>query len=128
MVDNNNHTKTRPVWVPSTKEQRFVTSPEQMKTLLDHIMDDDDDSDDSDCTSENTVHEMAEHCVDLQTKRESNAIKSDWNHFDEYVNFIDMSALNPIIEPADCQKDELIESEISEFYHILLIIIVLSLL
>lgn len=36
------------------------------------------------------------------------------NIYDEYVNFIDLSILNPIVSAQDCQKDELIESEISE--------------
>lgn len=115
MGDNNVPTHTRAVWVPSTIEQRFITSSEQMKVLLDNIRgdDEDDESDDSDCMSQDTVHEMPEHCEESeQTKRESDPIKSDWNFVDEYVNFIDLSALNPMIDPADCQKDQLIESEI----------------
>lgn len=36
------------------------------------------------------------------------------NIYDEYVNFIDLSVLNPLIDAAHCQKDQLIESEISE--------------
>lgn len=31
--------------------------------------------------------------------------------YDEYVNFIDLSVLNPIVAACDCQHDELIESE-----------------
>lgn len=34
--------------------------------------------------------------------------------YDEYVNFIDLSVLNPIVSANDCQNDQLIESEISE--------------
>lgn len=36
------------------------------------------------------------------------------NIYDEYVNFIDLSVLNPIIDGNNCQRDQLIESEISE--------------
>lgn len=36
------------------------------------------------------------------------------NIYNEYVNFIDLSILNPIVPARDCQKDQLIESEISE--------------
>lgn len=36
------------------------------------------------------------------------------NIYEEYVNFIDLSVLNPIIDAKHCQRDTLIESEISE--------------
>lgn len=115
MVDNENH-HSHPIWVPSTKEQRFATSFEQMKVLLDKIRDDD-DSDYSNYTPENEMHEMPEDCEESeQTKRESDPVKGDSNFIEEYVNFIDLSALNPVIDPADCQNDDLIESEIRELH------------
>lgn len=118
MVDNENH-HAHPVWVPSSVETRFVTCFEQMKDLLDKIRDDD-DSDYSNHTPEQTdeiMDEMIEDCEESeQTNRESDPEKSQWNFIEEYVNFIDLSALNPLVDPADCQKDELIESEICELH------------
>lgn len=150
-MDNENATQhLRPVWVPSTKETRFVTSLEQIKVHLDNIRGDD-DSDYSNYTPDNTLDTMpdmddeayenngdegdeadegdqddqveqaeqvdqAEQVGQAEPEPEPKPVKPVWNFTDEYVNFIDLTSLNPFIDPSDCQPDELIESEIREFF------------
>lgn len=112
------------------KELRFVTSAEQMIPYLKEIYDandNDNDNDDDDKIVSDTnydteqsdglskVNEKAEvfapAAIDAVAESATIALP---NIHEEYVNFIDLSVLNPIIDAADCQPDTLIESEISE--------------
>lgn len=115
------------VWVPSTKETRFITHADQIKVQLENIQaDKEDDSDYSENTPGSTALDMDEDTCEHngeQTKPESDLIgkaesdqvvKAEWNCVVEYVNFIDLSQLNPFVDPIDCQPDGLIESEIRE--------------
>lgn len=111
----------------SRKELRFVTSPEQMIPLLNRIRDtklNNDDSDDQNVPNENSeffndiskrANQLTTILVQpvLSTVATSAAIAIP-NIYEEYVNFIDLSVLNPIIDAASCQRDRLVESEISE--------------
>lgn len=107
------------------REQRFVISAEQMLPFLERIHD---RSDDSDSHSDDISSEMEEStfpppkyenfaritippAISALATTASIALP---NIYEEYVNFIDLSVLNPIIEAADCQRDQLIESEIRE--------------
>lgn len=117
------------------KGLRFVLSVEQMKPYLDRIQDsissgDDysfsmiqqNDSDSSDSNDERNHFYQRENGDDIATITIPPAISALAtaasialpNIYEEYVNFIDLSVLNPIVDAADCQKDSLIESEISE--------------
>lgn len=111
----------------SRKELRFVTSAEQMLPFLDRIREQSNDSDDqtaSDTTdsielNDNNVVQTNDNLtipivapkISASTTSEALAIP---NIYEEYVNFIDLSVLNPIIDAKHCQRDTLIESEISE--------------
>lgn len=87
----------------ATREQknatRFVTSIEQMVPYLEEIgiyCDDDNELEDN-----NEV-----------PPANGNSVSDCSYIYEEYVNFVDMSELNPIIEPWDClQKDVLNEDE-----------------
>lgn len=111
----------------SNKELRFVTSPEQMIPLLERIRETKLCNDDSD--DQNDSNENPELCDDISKNGNrlttisvppvlsavaTSAIIALPNIYEEYVNFIDLSVLNPIIDAASCQRDSLIESEISE--------------
>lgn len=116
------------------KGLRFVLSVEQMKPFLDRIQDsissgDDNsfsmiqqnESDGSDSNDELNYYQR-ENGDDIAMITIPPAISALATAsaiglpkiYEEYVNFIDLSVLNPIIDAADCQKDSLIESEISE--------------
>lgn len=111
------------------KELRFVTSAEQMLPFLDRIRDVEpsNDSDDQTASDTNDSTELNDNdvvksgdnlTVPIVAPRISASATSDTltlpNIYEEYVNFIDLSVLNPIIDAKHCQRDTLIESEISE--------------
>lgn len=110
----------------SAKELRFVTSPEQIVPFLDRIRDTKltNDSDDQNDINENIdlTDELSKNGNELSnflvppepTTFATSATNALPNIYEEYVNFIDLSVLNPIIDAAKCQRDRLIESEISE--------------
>ena len=111
----------------SRKELRFVTSAEQMLPFLDRIREQSNDSDDqtasdtndnSDLNDNNMVLGSDKLLVPVVAPKISTSATSDAlalpNIYEEYVNFIDLSVLNPIIDAKHCQRDTLIESEISE--------------
>lgn len=116
----------------SCKELRFVTSAEQMLPFLDRIRgqsNDSDDPNDSDTNDSNELNENNENIVvpasdnsnltvpmvapKISASNTSEALALP-NIYEEYVNFIDLSVLNPIVDAKHCQRDRLIESEISE--------------
>lgn len=121
----------------SSKELRFVTSAEQMIPFLDRIRESKrftDDSDDLNACEINEIEptdevsninndEISEmnndfatdivHPPVLPTDATSASVALP-NIYEEYVNFIDLSVLNPIIDATNCQRDSLIESEIRE--------------
>lgn len=117
------------------KGLRFVLSVEQMKPYLDRIKDSfssedensfpmiqQNDSDSSDSIDELNQYYQRENGDDIATTTIPSATTALAtaasialpNIYEEYVNFIDLSVLNPIVDAADCQKDSLIESELSE--------------
>lgn len=117
------------------KGLRFVLSVEQMKPYLDRIQEsissgDDNsfsmiqqnDSNSSDSSDELNNYYQKENGDDIASITIPPAITALAtaasialpNIYEEYVNFIDLSVLNPIVDAADCQKDSLIESEICE--------------
>lgn len=116
----------------SRKELRFVTSAEQMLPFLDRIRtveqsnDDSDDQTPSDTNDDsielnennNMVKGNDTVIVPIMAPKISASATSEAlalpNIYEEYVNFIDLSVLNPIIDAKHCQRDTLIESEISE--------------
>lgn len=91
---------------PPNKELRFVTSVEQIVPYLNEIFDYQLDDDDGEL--DDVQPDLEELEITITT---SDAVP---NIYEEYVNFIDLSVLNPIMDPADCQRDTLIESEICE--------------
>lgn len=109
------------------KELRFVTSAEQMIPFLNRIReskptnDSSDESDSNDGTDFNdevsktsdklTIPTIVPPTISAVATMASIAVP---NIYEEYVNFIDLSVLNPIIDANHCQRDTLIESEISE--------------
>lgn len=113
----------------SGKELRFVTSAEQMLPFLDRIRGQSNDSDDPKDSDTNDNGELNENDVvqasdnnhltvpivvpKISASNTSEALALP-NIYEEYVNFIDLSVLNPIINAKHCQRDRLIESEISE--------------
>lgn len=125
------------------KGLRFVLSVEQMKPYLDRIIQDsissgDDnifsmiqqnDSVSSDSNDELNQYYQMENGDDIAmitippaiTALATAASIALPNIYEEYVNFIDLSVLNPIVDAADCQKDSLIESEISEIEPLILL-------
>lgn len=123
----------------SRKELRFVTSAEQMLPFLNRIREveqSNDDSDDQTASDTNDSVELNENnndnnnnnnvvimgndnlIVPIMAPKISASATSDAlalpNIYEEYVNFIDLSVLNPIVDAKHCQRDTLIESEISE--------------
>lgn len=105
-------------WTPSTKELRFVTSVEQLLPYLDNII----DEIESDYENGSIGNGIIEQCDEIDTeingkspplKNQSDEIP---NIYEEYVNFIDLSVLNPLIDAADCQIDTLIEEDIREHF------------
>lgn len=113
------------------KELRFVTSAEQMIPFLDRIRATNNENNDSDDQNGCDSNELVDPSDELSTvnKKSANdsippaitAATSDTNAlpniYEEYVNFIDLSVLNPIIDATSCQPDALIESEISELFY-----------
>lgn len=104
----------------SSKELRFVTSAEQMIPFLNRIRDtkEPNDSDTSDTNDSMDLNDEVSKTSDkliipISTVPTSATIAIP-NIYEEYVNFIDLSVLNPIIDANHCQRDTLIESEISE--------------
>lgn len=111
------------------KELRFVTSAEQMIPFLNRISDTNNENNDSGdqnaCDTNESVDPLDENSK-INKKRtttlEQPAITAVAtseclilpNIYEEYVNFIDLSVLNPIIDATNCQPDVLTESEISE--------------
>lgn len=116
------------------KELRFVTSAEQMIPFLNRIRATNNANSDSDEQNASDTNE----CVDIPFDENSIINKKETivppaitevltsatialpNVYEEYVNFIDLSLLNPIIDASNCQPDALIESEISELMPIFL--------
>lgn len=114
------------------KELRFVTSAEQMLPFLDRIRGQSNDSDDpNESDTNDSITEFNENNVVVETSSGNNNLTVPSvapkittsntsealalpNIYEEYVNFIDLSVLNPIIDAKHCQRDRLIESEISE--------------
>lgn len=108
---------------------RFVTSIEQIAPYLDELelecdYDDGDDSEiqqltgrtgtDGDrCPPESLLVPVALPPASSAHNQPATAATAT-NIYEEYVNFIDLSVLNPIIDASCCQRDQLIESEISE--------------
>lgn len=112
---------------PSSKELRFVTSAEQMIPFLDRIRNSnqyDNDQDASDTVEIDPSDEVSDTTNQLTnvvvapppaiTTVATSASIALPNIYEEYVNFIDLSVLNPIIDATTCQRDSLIENEISE--------------
>lgn len=116
-------------YIQSSKELRFVTSVEQMIPFLNRISDTkrfNDDRDVLDACEPNEINEIDE--ISDQTNHlttdivvpigtttiDTSAPNALPNIYEEYVNFIDLSVLNPIVDADTCQRDRLIESEISE--------------
>lgn len=107
----------------SKKELRFVTSPEQMLPFLDRIREQSNDSDDQDSNelNGNSVEPANDNnnlivptvAPKMSASNTSEALALP-NIYEEYVNFIDLSVLNPLIDAKHCQRDRLIESQISE--------------
>lgn len=120
-------------------ELRFVTSVEQITPFLENLTTSTTDNEDSENECEQfdnndfEVQQIAK--INQTNEKDSNcrvpiialppaitglataAAAIVPNIYDEYVNFIDLSVLNPIISARDCQNDQLIESEISEQKH-----------
>lgn len=92
----------------SRDELRFVTSVEQIVPFLNDL---------NTCSDEN---EIQQYSMEMNVENQLNLpvvlppSTSMRNIYEEYVNFIDLSVLNPIVDAATCQRDQLIESEISE--------------
>lgn len=119
-------TEKSQAYIQSSKELRFVISVEQMIPFLNRISDSKRFNDDRDVldasepneideTSDQTNHLTTDIVVPLETTTiDTSAPNALPNIYEEYVNFIDLSVLNPIIDADTCQKDRLIESEISE--------------
>lgn len=123
----------------SRKDLRFVTSAEQMIPFLNRIQnpkpsqstDEDDDEADDECANRNDPCNVIDGISKPKDKltveiappppRISSvattatiATAAVPNIYEEYVNFIDLSVLNPIVDANNCQRDTLTESEISE--------------
>lgn len=118
----------------SNKELRFVTSAEQMLPFLNRIRDmnqtnENGDDDQSDVINE-IIEPMSNDIISITNNQLTNNILAPPtittvratsatnltlpNIYEEYVNFIDLSVLNPIMDAVNCQRDTLVESEISE--------------
>lgn len=106
----------------SREELRFVTSAEQIAPYLEELRSDtsssigDGDSmehigDDDSTQFESIVPAALPPVTSALATAAAIALP---NIYEEYVNFIDLSVLNPIVAACDCQRDQLIESEISE--------------
>lgn len=124
----------------SHEELRFVTSVEQMAPFLEHLHEAEADRRESDF-DEDDIEVQQYSAMNEAVAREMHAEDANANGlgfvatiampppttalvtiaafaipniYEEYVNFIDLSVLNPIVHASECQKDVLIESEISE--------------
>lgn len=103
----------------SAKELRFVTSVEQMVPYLTKICDqyvyeDDNNGFDHQINAEtDNFNDKSQVTLEILATEmaEPDALP---NIYEEYVNFIDLSVLNPVVDAADCQRDMLIESELCE--------------
>lgn len=105
----------------SRKELRFVTSAEQMIPFLNRLREtkafnesDTSDTNDSMDFNEDTNSKPEPIVPPKISTVATSAIIAVPNIYEEYVNFIDLSVLNPVVDANDCQRDTLIESEISE--------------
>lgn len=105
----------------SREELRFVTCAEQLAPYLEELQSDQSSSvgdvDSMEHTDDDSTHYQLSVPVVLPpaTSALATAVAIALpNIYEEYVNFIDLSVLNPIVAACDCQRDELIESEISE--------------
>lgn len=105
----------------SREELRFVTSAEQLAPYLEELQSDTSssvgDADSMEHTDDDSTHYQLTVPVVLPPATSALATVAAIalpNIYEEYVNFIDLSVLNPIVAACDCQRDELIESEISE--------------
>lgn len=119
-------TEKSQAYIQSCKELRFVTSVEQMIPFLNRISESkrfNDDCDVLDASEPNEIDEISNQTnhltTDIVVPLETTTIDTSApnalpNIYEEYVNFIDLSVLNPIIDADTCQRDRLIESEISE--------------
>lgn len=119
-------TEKSQAYIQSSKELRFVTSVEQMIPFLNRISDTkrfNDDRDVLDACEPNEIDEISDQTNHLTTDIvvpigtttiDTSAPNALPNIYEEYVNFIDLSVLNPIVDADTCQRDRLIESEISE--------------
>lgn len=111
------------------KELRFVTSAEQMIPFLNRISatnNENNDSDDQNGSDTNESVDPSNENTKINKKRTTTLVQPGVtavatseclilpNIYEEYVNFIDLSVLNPIIDATNCQPDVLTESEISE--------------
>lgn len=110
----------------SREELRFVTSPEQIAPYLDELRSDSSSSiGDVDSLQQtdddSTQYQLAVPMALPPATSATAAATALPNIYEEYVNFIDLSVLNPIVAACDCQRDELIESEISERTHLIFI-------
>lgn len=119
-------TEKSQAYIQSSKELRFVISVEQMIPFLNRISDTkrfNDDRDVLDASEPNEIDEISDQTNHLTTDIvvpigtttiDTSAPNALPNIYEEYVNFIDLSVLNPIVDADTCQRDRLIESEISE--------------
>lgn len=100
----------------SGKELRFVTSAEQIIPFLRGIRETSQSSDDQNAIDTNASDLNDDMSKSVPKSQSSNHLAPAKvpNIYEEYVNFIDLSVLNPIVDANNCQRDTLIESEISE--------------
>lgn len=105
----------------SREELRFVTSAEQIAPYLEELQSETSSITGDADSMEHTDDDSTQYQLNLPmafppaTSALTTAVSIPLpNIYEEYVNFIDLSVLNPIVAACDCQRDELIESEISE--------------
>lgn len=105
----------------SREELRFVTSAEQIAPYLEDLRSDTSSSVGDADSLEHTDDDSTQYRLNVPlvlppaTSALATAVAiAVPNIYEEYVNFIDLSILNPIVAACDCQRDQLIESEISE--------------